>query len=216
MAQVDYVIEQNPDDRVLAKAAAFLEQGGLVVLPSDTNWIVCADPRQKKAVEKLYRLKKEEGSKHFSLLCSDISMATKVASIDDHAFRLIRPLVPGHYTFIFSALKATTKMLKASKGDKQVGIRIPPVPLLKMLFGNDGFPLISTQVTHELLGMDDSIPLYGAAIDDEIGNFVDQIIDPGEYHFVGPSTVIDFSEDEDGLIHRLGAGDAHHFSMKED
>jgi tRNA threonylcarbamoyl adenosine modification protein (Sua5/YciO/YrdC/YwlC family) len=121
---IEYIIAQNPDDRILKRCSDLLTQGKLLCLPTDTNWVVICDPFNKDAVEQLYRLKGESPQKHFSLLCSDISMASELAIIENQAFKLLKKLVPGHFTFIFNASKMITKYLKASKTDKEIGIRI--------------------------------------------------------------------------------------------
>ena len=116
---IEYIFPHNPDDRILKKASSLLKAGELVVIPTDTSWVLLADPFHKGAVEKLYRAKNEEKSHHFSLLCEDISSASELAHISDKAFRLIRGKVPGHYTFIFDATKKMIKSLKASGADPE-------------------------------------------------------------------------------------------------
>ena len=106
---IEYVIPENPDDRILRKASSLLSQGGLIAFPTDTNWIAVCDPFVKKGVEKLYSLKNEGKLKHYSILCDSLSRASEVAVIHNSAFRLLKKKVPGHYTFIFEAKKKITK-----------------------------------------------------------------------------------------------------------
>src|SRR5690606_32598828 len=127
---------------------------------------------------------------HFSLLCKDISMATEVAIINDANFRFIKPLIPGHYTFILEAQHKLTKLLSASRNDKQVGVRFVPSKLVSSLLDSFSHPLISTNLTHQMLNIDTSIDIYGHLIEEQFAHAVELIIDPGEYDFSGPSTII--------------------------
>jgi tRNA threonylcarbamoyl adenosine modification protein (Sua5/YciO/YrdC/YwlC family) len=203
---IEYILDANPDDRILKRACDFLKDGKLVVVPTDTNWVFLGDPYQKNAVEKLYRLKREDKSHHFSLMVDSISTASELAEISDAAFKLIRNKVPGHYTFIFEASKKMTKVLKASKTDHQVGLRFVPINFLKILLELYGGPLISTNIHQGLMGREFSPEeLYSYEIEDTLGNEISMIIDPGEPVFIGPSTIYDL-RDEEFVIIREGMG----------
>jgi tRNA threonylcarbamoyl adenosine modification protein (Sua5/YciO/YrdC/YwlC family) len=204
---IEYVVEHNPDDRTLLKASQILRNGGLICFPTETNWVVVADPYQKVGVDKLYRLRHVDNTKHFTILCDSFKKAQEVSFIDDGSFRILKKIIPGSYTFIFEAQKKITKYLKASKIDKEVGIRFPPKPLCRRLLEVHGDVVISTHLTHDMLEMeDDGSVLYGALIDDYFGNQIDLVIDPGEYEFIGHSTtIIDFTSGAPEII-RQGAG----------
>jgi tRNA threonylcarbamoyl adenosine modification protein (Sua5/YciO/YrdC/YwlC family) len=203
---IEYVIAENPDDRILSRASEFLKDGQLVCFPTDTNWIVVCDPFSKGGTERLYRLKGEDRGKHFSLLCDGISMASEWAVIHDSSYRLIRTRVPGHYTFIFEAQKKITKALKASKADREVGLRIPPVTHVLKLLEVHGGALLSTNLTNEMVNVDLEQELYSFQIEESLGSAIALIIDPGEYEFVGSSTIIDFSQGDAPVLIREGAG----------
>ncbi len=204
---IEYVVATNPDDRVLLKASQILKNGGLICFPTETNWVVVADPYNKEGVDKLYRLRHVDNTKHFTMLCESFQKAQEISLIEDSAFRLLKKLIPGSYTFIFEANKKITKYLKASKSDKEVGIRFPPSPLCQRLLATHGEVVICTHLNHEMIGLeDDGNALYGALIDDYFGNKIDLILDPGEYEFVGQSTtIIDFTSGAPEII-REGAG----------
>lgn len=203
---IEYVVESNPDDRTLSKASQILRNGGLICFPTDTNWVVVADPFHKEGVEKLYRLRHVDNTKHFTVLCDTFQKAQEVSFIDDGAFRILKKIIPGPYTFIFEAQKKITKFLKASKTDKEVGIRFSDKNLCRRLLEVHGDVVISSHINHEMMEMEeDGTPLYGALIEDYYGNKIDLILDPGEYDFVGSSTIIDFTSGAPELI-RQGAG----------
>ena len=207
---IEYVFAHDPDDRIIEKARLLLKDGHLIVVPTDTNWVLVGDAFNKKAVESLYRLKGEEKSHHFSLLCSDLSKASELAYIPDRAFKLIRNKIPGHYTFIFEASKKVTKALKASKTDHQIGLRFVPEVLISRLLEAHGGALISSHLDEKLMKRpleEGADPIYSYEIDDTLGNQVGLIIDPGEVNFVGTSTIYDLREGVMELV-RDGAGEA--------
>lgn len=204
---IEYVVEQNIDDRTLARASQILRNGGLVCFPTETKWLVVCDPFHKESVDKLYRLRHIENTKHLTILCQSFQKAMEIAFIEDGPFRLMKKVVPGPYTFIFEAQKKVTKFLKASKIDHQVGIRFPASKLAQGILNAFDDVLLSTPLTHDMLeDADPSIPLYSAQIEDHFGNSIDMIIDPGEVEFVGPSTIVDFTSGIPEVV-REGVGD---------
>ena len=203
---IEYVVEHNPDDRILMRASQILKNGGLLCFPTETNWVVVCDPFKKESVDKLYRIRHIDNTKHFTVLCSSFQKAMEIAFIDDSAFRLIKKVIPGSYTFIFEAQKKITKFLKASKVDHQVGIRFPPNHLCRSILTAFDGVLLSTHITHDMIdGADPGVPLYSLLIEDQFGPSIEIIIDPGEIEFVGPTTIVDFTS---GVpeVQRVGAG----------
>ena len=204
---IEYIIPHSPDDRVINKACGILKSGGLVCLPTDTSWILIADPYHKDAQEKLYRIKKENGNKHFSLFCPDISIASEVAFIENQAFKILKKIIPGNYTFIFEAKKKIAKSIKASKVDKEIGIRFVPSILVSKILEKFNDVVISTNIPISALPVDEGEDIFSYMIEDcEIKNLIDMIIDPGEHTFSGPSTIVSFLGEIPEVI-RVGAGD---------
>ncbi len=203
---IEYVIEQNPDDRILERARRIIDSGGLLCFPTETNWVVVCNPFDKNAVDKLYRFRHIDNTKHLTVLCSNFSHAMEIAFISDGPFSLIKKVVPGPYTFIFEAQKKITKFLKASKVDHQVGIRFPPHKLTRVIIEKCGGILLSSHLSHEMIEeADPAFPIYSALIEDHFGHLIDLIIDIGEVEFVGPTTIVDFTS---GIpeVQRVGAG----------
>ncbi|AYF45861.1 MULTISPECIES: L-threonylcarbamoyladenylate synthase [Halobacteriovorax] len=204
---IEYVIASNPDDRVLKKVSDALNNGELVCIPTDTNWVVIASPFNKKGVEKIYKYKNAPKLKAFSLLCDSISMASEVAIIEDNIFRFIKRLIPGHFTFIFGASKKITKAVAANKTDHEVGIRFVPSTLVTRLLEVHGEPVLSTNV--DLKKFSSSVTsydeVYSYMIEEELGGVVSMIVDPGELSFAGQSTIVNFTEGGPDII-RQGAG----------
>tara|TARA_Y100000780_G_scaffold231707_1_gene258372 strand:+ start:148204 stop:148836 length:633 start_codon:yes stop_codon:yes gene_type:complete len=209
---IEYVIAHDPDDRVIERAVKLLKDGQLICLPTDTNWIALADPFNKNAVEQLYKLKQENVQKHFSLLVNDISKASDVAIIEDYAFKLLKRSIPGHYTFIFEATKKIAKTLKASKQDKEIGLRFVPSVLVSRIIEVFGAPLMGTNIPRKILeSYEGSDQIYSYMVEDKFAHILGMIIDPGEFEFAGESTIIDFSNGDVELV-REGAGDASLFT----
>lgn len=203
---IEYVVEHNPDDRVLMRASQILRNGGLLCFPTETNWVVVCDPFKKESVDKLYRIRHIENTKHLTVLCSSFQKAMEIAFINDGAFSLMKKVIPGPYTFIFEAQKKITKFLKASKVDHQVGIRFPPKQLCRSIMTAFDGVLLSTHISHDMIeGSDPEMPLYSLLIEDQFGSLIDMIIDSGETEFVGSTTIVDFTS---GMpeVQRVGAG----------
>lgn len=203
---IEYVVEHNPDDRVLRKASDILKAGGLVCFPTESNWVVIADPFNKQGVEKLYALRHVENTKHFTIMCPNFQKAMEIAFIPDSAFALMKRVIPGSYTFILEAQKKITKLLKASRYDHQVGIRFPPKKLCRSILSTHDEVVISTHITPEMLEQEEGSFIYSALIEDYFGNLIDLIIDPGEVEFIGQTTIVDFTEGSPEVV-RTGAGD---------
>ena len=193
---IEYVIAENPDDRVLAKVSEAIKGGGLVCIPTDTSWVVIADPFHKKGVDKL---------KHFSLLCDTISRASEVAVIDDSVFRIIKKKIPGHFTFIFEATKKITRAVQANKTDHEVGLRFVPSTLVEKLLEIHGDVVISTNLTQDMIGLGEEDEIYSYQIEEALSGQLEMIVDPGDYDFAGLSTIVDFTSGAPDII-REGVG----------
>jgi tRNA threonylcarbamoyl adenosine modification protein (Sua5/YciO/YrdC/YwlC family) len=204
---IEYILRHSPDDRILKKASAILKSGNLICMPSDTNWVLLADPYVKGATEKLYKVKKEGTQKHFSVFCKDISMASEIAKIDNNAFKVLKRNIPGNFTFILEATKKISKSLTATKTDKEIGIRFVPCNIIEQLLDIHGDILITTQVPPEVSKVPEGEDLYSYMLEDSLRGIAQMIIDPGEIEFTGKSTIVSFLDGHPEVI-REGAGDA--------
>ena len=207
MEKTQYIILENPDYRIIKESCSQLRDGKLIAFPTDTNWQVVASVESLKGINALYRWKGESKLKHFSLLCRDISQASLYANIDNQAFRLIKNHTPGNFTYILPASKMTIKLLKASRTDHEVGIRIPPCKINELLTDNLGHPLVSTQINPEMLELEFPNQIYGLLIDTTWpGSEIAMILDPGETEFIGQSTIVNLMDSSNPEILRQGAG----------
>lgn len=136
----------TPSERQLTDIAAALREGHLAVIPTDTCYAIAANALDVKAVDRVCRLKGINPEKsNLSILCSDISMASEYARIDNKGFRLLRDNTPGAFTFLF---RTAGTLPRAFKGRKVVGVRIPACNVARKIAGILGNPLIVTSIEY--------------------------------------------------------------------
>jgi tRNA threonylcarbamoyl adenosine modification protein (Sua5/YciO/YrdC/YwlC family) len=217
---IEKIVPSNIDDRVISKAAAMLEDGALVALPTDTSWSIVCSIKSPAGIKKLRLLSGERDERHFTLLCSSISQFSEMCSINNSRFRMINRLSPGPYVFILKTLRGTEKTLDIRR--HEAGVRIPDYPIPIRLIETLGHPLYSITAKKSMTvsggpetfdnGQADTelppIPeeqLFesGRELDEIKG--VDLILDSGEERERIFSTILDMCQDEIKLL-RLGAG----------
>ena len=214
-----YIIPENPDDRILKRASEAMRAGGLVCFPSDTHWVVAASTCSKKGIDALYEFKGAEKGKHFSMMCNSISEASQYGVIYDHAFKLVKRCLPGPYTFIFSPTKEIPRAIRGYRKENEIGIRIPKNVFCQRFVQMHGVPLVTSSLTMQMLKqthigitVDEGQPIYSYQLEEAYGHLFALIIDPGEFEFLGESSVVSFATD-DGIpiVLRQGAGDISFF-----
>lgn len=137
----------NPSQQQLDEAVAVIEQGGVVLMPTDTLYALVCDSTNPKAIERICKVKGINPEKtNLSIICSSISMAAEYAHFDNSYFRLLKDLTPGPYTFLF---RAASKLPRAFKGRKVVGIRIPDSQLCRQLAESLSRPLMTTSINYD-------------------------------------------------------------------
>jgi len=209
---ITYIVPENIDDRILAKTASLLGNGGIVAIPTDTSWSVVCSMDSKEGIKRLKVLSQERDERHFTLLCSDISQFGEFCSLDNTRFRLIKRLSPGPYVFILKTLLGTEKALGLRRSE--IGIRLPDYPVPLALINTLGCPLYGITAKRTMLADErnhDSEDLWteealfegGWELEDIQG--LDAILDPGEDRNRIYSTVLDLSSGEVQIV-RQGAG----------
>ncbi len=176
-----------------------LKKGGVILLPTDSMYSLSCSVMEKKAINKLYKLKRADKFKPMSLICSDISMASEYALISNRAFKLIRRLTPGPYTFILEATKVVPKVMLTRR--RTVGIRIPDKEIALDIVKKLGCPLLSTSISSIV----DEDVLDPEELKKFFGNRVDCVVDGGKL-YTDETTVIDLTSDEPEII-RKGLGE---------
>jgi tRNA threonylcarbamoyl adenosine modification protein (Sua5/YciO/YrdC/YwlC family) len=133
----------HPEPRKVRRAVEALEAGEVIGYPTDTVYALGCDLNNKKAIDRLYALKRMPEDHPLAFICPDLSDLAKYAVVDNHAYRLLRRVLPGPYTFILTATREVPKMLHRS--DKRtVGIRVPAAPIIVDVVRALGRPVISS------------------------------------------------------------------------
>lgn len=201
MSQLFQVHPENPQMRLIRGAVDVLRKGGVVAYPTDSCYALGCHIGDKKAVEAIRRIRQLDDKHFFTLMCSDMAEMSTYAMVDNIAYRLIKNLTPGPYTFILPAARIVPKRLLHPKR-KKIGVRRPDNAIALALMAELGEPLLSST----LILPGDDMPLTDPyEMRDLLGNQVDVVIDGG-YCGIEPTTVVEFTDDEPVIL-RQGKGD---------
>lgn len=196
------IYEENPNPKEIAKVIKILQDGGLVIYPTDTVYALGCDALNVRAVEKICKIKGVNPQKNnLSIICYDLSNLSEYAKVSNAAFKLMKKYLPGPYTFI---LPTSSELPKIYKNRKEVGIRVPDNQIVRTIVQELGNPLLTMSVHDD----EDEVMEYSTdpeLIDEKYEGKVDIVIDGG-YGGIEPSTVIDCTEDEFSII-RQGKGE---------
>ncbi len=205
MACVRYEIHPTqPQERLLQKAVRILQDGGLLIYPTDTVYGLGCDLLLKKGVERIYQIKGNNKRKLLSFICPDLKEISRFAHVSTPAYKVMKHLLPGPYTFILEATRQVPKLLLEKR--KTVGIRVPDHPACMRLLELLGHPIISTSATIKeepyLNEPDEIVEIFY--------HLVDLFLDAGEGGLT-PSSIIDLSEEPFKVL-RAGKGDISMFA----
>ncbi len=193
----------NPQDRLIQKAADILKAGGVIAYPTDTFYGIGCDIMNKRAIEKIYQLKQRDKKKPFSFICSDLKNISDYAKVSNYAYKTMKRLLPGPYTFILEGSKLVPKIMLTKR--KSAGIRVPDNKICIELIKALGNPVISTSAASS----QGEILEDGSLIHDYFAKHLDAVIDVGPIPGY-PSSVISLINDEPEII-REGLGDVSIF-----
>jgi len=195
----------NPQRRFLERTADLLREGAVIVYPTDSTYALGCRLADKAALDRIRALRRIDASHEFSLVCRDLSQIANYARVDNSAYRLIRALTPGPFTFVLKATHEAPRRLQDPK-KRSVGIRVPANKIVDALLDILGEPLVSS--TLQLPG--DDLPLTDPEeFRPRIEKHVDVILDASVCG-VDPTTVLDLSQGTVKLL-RQGKGDASAF-----
>jgi tRNA threonylcarbamoyl adenosine modification protein (Sua5/YciO/YrdC/YwlC family) len=183
LAPIVEVDPDRPNPRTLDRAVEVLRDGGLVAYPTDTYYGVGCDLLSKKAILRLYELKGRDRRKPLAFLCPDLSEVSRYAHVNNFAYRTLKQLTPGPFTFVLEATRIVPEMMMTKQ--QQVGIRVPASAIALELPRRLGRPVVTTSATDR-----DGQPLIDARdIKDVLGHGLDLILDGGVQPSE-PSTVV--------------------------
>lgn len=193
----------TPQIRFINKAVEVLKEGGVIIYPTDTVYGIGCDIFNKAALERIYAIKQDAGTKLFSFICPNLKDIAKYAKVSDYAYKTMKKLLPGPYTFVLPAAKEVPKTLWTKR--QTVGIRVPNHNIALTLAKELGNPIVSTSVTTRKGDV-----LFNPEEIRSIFDFqVDLMLASGPLEGI-PSSIVDLSGDEPEII-REGAGDVSFF-----
>ncbi|WP_424098689.1 L-threonylcarbamoyladenylate synthase [Moorena producens] len=205
MATIYTIHPETPQIRRIEKIREYLEDGAVMLYPTDTVYAIGCDLHVKSAVQRVRRLKQLSNDKPLTFLCSSLSNIAKYARVSDPAYRIMKHLIPGPYTFLLPATKLVPKLVM-SPNRKTTGIRVPDHNVCQALLSALGHPIISTSA--HLPNEDGDTPTVGlerAKLFDALDGLVDIIVDNDLEPGFKVSTILDLTGSEPMMV-RQGLG----------
>ncbi len=201
MARSVDIHPSNPQPRRIAEVVATIRHGGLVAYPTDSSYAFGCHIGDKRAMDRIRRIRKTDKKHNFTLVCSDLSEISLYARYDNWAYRLMKSMTPGPYTFILQATREVPKRLQNPRR-RTIGLRVPDHAIVHAMLEALGEPIMSSTLT--LPG--DDLPLTDVVeIEARIGHQIELIIDGGPTG-IEPTSVIDLSGGSVEIL-RVGRGD---------
>ena len=194
---------QNPQMRLIRRAVETLRGGGIVIYPTDTVYGMGCDLFNKKGIERIYEIQRRDRKQPLSFICADLKDISRYARVSDDAYKIMKRLLPGPYTFVLEASRLVPKIILPKR--QTTGIRIPDNRICQALVAEMGSPVISTSVKDGA-----GEPLSDPRVIEELfGKRVDMIIDGGIIA-AAPSSVVSLLPEGIEVI-RAGKGDVSVF-----
>ncbi len=194
---------ENPQLRLIKKAVEVLKEGGIIVYPTDTVYGMGCDLFNKQAIERIYEIKRRNKKEPLSFICADLKDISNYALVSNYAYKTMRRLLPGAYTFVLEASRMVPKILLTKR--RTVGIRVPDNKICLSLVTDLGHPLINTSAKLEK----DEILSDPFEIERKFKHSVDLVIDGGILAS-DQSSVISLIDDVPQVL-RVGKGDVADF-----
>lgn len=201
MAKMVEIHPKNPQPRLVEEVVDVIRHGGLIAYPTDSSFAFGCAIGNKTAMERIRHIRQTDKNHNFTLVCSDLSEISVYARVENWAYRLIKKLTPGPYTFILQATREVPKRLQHPKR-RTIGLRVPDHAIVRAMLNSLGEPIMSST----LLLPGDDVPLTDVYdIEERIGSQIDLIVDGGPTG-IEPTTVIDLSGGSVEILRR-GRGD---------
>ena len=201
MARLIEIHPTHPQPRRVASIVQIIRSGGLIAYPTDSSYAFGCHIGDMRAINRIHRIRRTDKKHNFTLVCSDLSEISIYARVDNWAYRLLKSMTPGPYTFILPATREVPKRLQNPKR-RTIGLRVPDHPLVQAMLESLGEPIMSSTL---LLPGDDRPLTDPLEIDERIGHQIDAIIDAGPVG-IEPTSVIDLTSGAAEVL-RVGRGD---------
>lgn len=201
MSQYFSIHPEDPQPRLVSRAAEIVSRGGLVVYPTDTTYALGCQIGDKSAVDRIRQIRRLDKNHHFTVACRDLSELATYARVSDTSFRILKQFTPGPFTFLLPATREVPRRLVHPR-KKTIGLRVPDNAIALALLEMLSFPMTTT--TMQMPG--DDLPMADPEdIRERLEHAVDLIIDGGHGGTV-PTTVVDLTGDGPQVV-RQGAGE---------
>jgi tRNA threonylcarbamoyl adenosine modification protein (Sua5/YciO/YrdC/YwlC family) len=211
MAKIFAVHPDNPQIRRIEEIKSALSSGAVMLYPTDTVYAIGCDLNAKSAVERVRQIKQLANDKPLTFLCPSLSNVATYAFVSDTAYRIMKHLIPGPYTFLLPATKLVPRLVQSPKR-KTTGIRVPNHTACLALLAALGNPIISTsahlppdEADNGTVELNSELKMSRVELFDRLDNLVDVIVDTGEEPTYQVSTILDLTGDEP-MITRRGLG----------
>ena len=188
MSQFFSIHPENPQPRLIKRAATIIRDGGIIVYPTDSCYALGCHIGDKAAMERIRAIRDIDERHHFALVCRDLSELATYARVDNRQFRLLKATTPGSYVFILEATRELPKRLQHPKR-RTIGLRIPDHPVVAALLAELGEPILSSTL---LLPGDELPQTDTQSIRERLEHQVDLILDGG-FCGIEPTTVVDLT-----------------------
>ena len=196
--------ERHPSPYHVERLVTFLEDDGVIAMPTDTSYALACLPDRKNAVHKLMSLRRLDPKKPLALVFKDIQQVSSFTMVDDQAFRLLRRYLPGPYCFILEAKREIPRYIGDKR--KRIGVRIPEHAVPQALIEAVERPLIVTSAVDPETELVVNDPW---SLENVFGHGISAVIDAGDVNG-GQSTVIDLTTEYPEVV-RPGMGDYQEF-----
>jgi tRNA threonylcarbamoyl adenosine modification protein (Sua5/YciO/YrdC/YwlC family) len=197
MSQYFEIHPVNPQPRLIRHAADIIRDGGVAVLPTDSSYAIVCHLDDKRAVERIRRIRQLDKNHNFTLVCRDLSEIASYARVGNAAYRLLKAHTPGPYTFLLRATAEVPRRLQHPKR-KTIGIRVPDNAICQELLAQLGQPLMSATL---IMPGEDFPETDADTIREQLEHQVDLVVDGGHCG-VEPTTVVDLTETVPSIIRR--------------
>jgi len=206
MARYVDVHPLNPQPRSIAQVVEALRGDQLIAYPTDSGYALGSRIGNKEGRDRILAIRGLDERHHFTLVCKDFSQLGTMVHVNNSAFRAIKALTPGPFTFILPGTPEVPRRLLHAK-KKTVGVRIPDHAVVRALLEELGEPLLSSTL---ILPGENEPRTNGWGVKESLDHMVDIVVDDGNDTPTEPTTVIDWTDDEP-ILARQGAGDASSF-----
>ena len=201
MSQYFEIHPDNPQQRFIQQAVTILRNGGVIAYPTDSAYALGCCVGEKKAIDRIKRIRNLDDKHNFTLMCADLSDLSVYAKVDNTVFRMLKNATPGPYTFILNATSEVPRLLLHPKR-RTIGLRVPDHTITRALLAELGTAMMSVT----LIMPDEELPLFDAdTIQERLGKLVDLVIDGGACS-IEPTSVINLCSGVPEIT-REGRGD---------